>query len=256
MAWDPDDFRCSSADNFWRSRSYGEKLHLRSSRTSHCRCIKSRLDDHDISRASGSADVLGYEVSPANAYCNGSGQADSTNSFSRPVRSSSRRKCQQSGDGARRWSRVLLWYSKIVVLSRFLIRKLHICAGVLLGFRGAMFNRAQGTESICGIVMSSSAVFGVFDGFMSASVRMHRKRASRSRFVKDVASWLRRLVVSRDGQGSRAVSRSIRCQRLVPCAPSRRMLFFEDVQVRMKMRVSVARRDSVARTSQRCRRDF
>ena len=32
------------------------------------------LDVHDISRASGSADVLGYEVSPADAYCSGAGK--------------------------------------------------------------------------------------------------------------------------------------------------------------------------------------
>ena len=32
---------------------------------------KAGLDIHDISRAKGSADVLGYEVSPANAHCSG-----------------------------------------------------------------------------------------------------------------------------------------------------------------------------------------
>ena len=34
-----------------------------------------------------------------------------------------------------------------------------------------------------------SAWIGVFTGLTSASVRMHRKRASRSRFVKDAASF-------------------------------------------------------------------
>ena len=50
-----------------------------------------------------------------------------------------------------------------------------------------------------------STVIGVFDGLLSASVRMHRKRASCLRFVKDVVSLLRRCGVSRNGQGSRAV---------------------------------------------------
>ena len=35
---------------------------------------KVSLDVHDISRASGSAGVLGYEVSPADAYCSGAGK--------------------------------------------------------------------------------------------------------------------------------------------------------------------------------------
>ena len=35
---------------------------------------KAGLDVHDISLASGSADVLGYEVSLANAYCSGTGK--------------------------------------------------------------------------------------------------------------------------------------------------------------------------------------
>ena len=39
-----------------------------------------------------------------------------------------------------------------------------------------------------------SAVIGVFGDLTSASVQMHRKWASRSGFVKDVASWLRRCV--------------------------------------------------------------
>ena len=49
-----------------------------------------------------------------------------------------------------------------------------------------------------------TAVSGVFDGLMSASVRMHRKRASRSRSVKDVVTLLWRWRVSRNGQGSGA----------------------------------------------------
>ena len=41
------------------------------------------------------------------------------------------------------------------------------------------------------------AVIFVFAGSTSASVRMHPTTASRSQFVKDVDSWLRRLVGSR-----------------------------------------------------------
>ena len=50
-----------------------------------------------------------------------------------------------------------------------------------------------------------SALTGVFAGLMSAYARIHRKRASRSRFVRDVASWLLRQVVCQSGQGSREV---------------------------------------------------
>ena len=39
----------------------------------------------------------------------------------------------------------------------------------------------------------------------SASVRMHRRRASHSRFVKDCASWRRKLVESPSRHGSREV---------------------------------------------------
>ena len=35
---------------------------------------KAGLDDHDMSLASGNADVLGYDVSLANAYCTGTGR--------------------------------------------------------------------------------------------------------------------------------------------------------------------------------------
>ena len=47
---------------------------------------------------------------------------------------------------------------------------------------------------------------------MSASVRMHQKWASRSRFVKDVASWRRKLVVSWSGQRFKRRSRSVRAR--------------------------------------------
>ena len=54
---------------------------------------KASLDVHDISLASGSADVLGYEVSPANAYSSGPGKRISRiRSVARTV-SSRRRIC-------------------------------------------------------------------------------------------------------------------------------------------------------------------
>ena len=51
------------------------------------------------------------------------------------------------------------------------------------------------------------------------------ERASRSRFVKNVASWLRRLVVSQSGQGSREVPGPSVPGR-VRSAPSCQMLFW------------------------------
>ena len=63
-------FCWSYADNFWvlARGSDCTDVHL-------ARLIagvqKAGLDVHDISLASGSGDVLGYEVSPANAYCCG-----------------------------------------------------------------------------------------------------------------------------------------------------------------------------------------
>ena len=63
----------------------------------------------------------------------------------------------------------------------------------------------------------SSAVTGVFVGLTSASVRMHRNWASRSRFVKDVASWLsevgrvlERTRFKRSSRSIRARSRALR----------------------------------------------
>ena len=98
-----------------------------------------------------------------------------------------------------------------------------------------------------------SAVIGVFSGLMSASVRMHRKRASRSRFVEDVASWLRRWAVSQSGHGSRegpgpSVPGRVRC------APSRQMLFWS-FQVRTRMTCCLPE-GRVARTSGKCLYNF
>ena len=76
MAWNP----LASVGRmliFWVAGSW-RKLHWRPSDTSHVRCTESDLDVHDVSLASGSADVLGYEVSPASAYCSGTGTTDIT----------------------------------------------------------------------------------------------------------------------------------------------------------------------------------
>ena len=57
------------------------------------------------------------------------------------------------------------------------------------------------------------AAIGVFDGLTSAFVRMHWKRASRSWFVKDVASWLRRWAVSRTRFKSSSIAREVSLER-------------------------------------------
>ena len=85
---------------------------------------------------------------------------------------------------------------------------------------------AFGEEWWGGTFYVSSAVIGVCAGLMSASVRMRRKIASRSRFVKDVVSWLRRLGVSQSGQGSRETPGPSVPGR-VRSAPSVWMLFWE-----------------------------
>ena len=92
-----------------------------------------------------------------------------------------------------------------------------------------MVNRAQGTGSIRVGFYVSSAVTGVCAGLMSPSARMRQKKGSRSRFVKDVVSWPRKLVVSRSGQGSREAPDRVRS------GPSRQMSIWT-VQVRTRMR--------------------
>ena len=68
---------------------------------------KARLDVHGISLASGSADVFGYEVSPAHTYYSGTGKRTSRiRSVARTV--SSPPSHWRIGDGARQWSRVFL----------------------------------------------------------------------------------------------------------------------------------------------------
>ena len=95
-----------------------------------------------------------------------------------------------------------------------------------------------------------SAVIGVFAGLMSATVRMYRKRASRSRFVKGVVSLPRKLVESRSGPGSKRSSKSIRTRSraLRSIAPDVVLDSSDEGEV------SLARR--VARTSRKCRCNF
>ncbi len=128
-----------------------------------------------MSRANGSADVLGYKVSPANAYCSGTSKRISrTRSVARTVSS---RRCISGGrwgDGARQWSRVFLWHSAIVVLSRSLMPASNL--------RGRSPSRRAGgqlcvwNEEHLGEFSVFTALIGVVDGLMSASVRMHPKR--------------------------------------------------------------------------------
>ena len=91
-------FQWSYADNFWvlaRGANCTD-VHL-------ARLVaglrKAGLDVHDMSLASGCADVFGYEVSSANAYCSAN---DITYSLSRSTVSFSSSQ-QWSGNGARQW---------------------------------------------------------------------------------------------------------------------------------------------------------
>ena len=111
-------------------------------------------------------------------------------------------------------------------------------------------NCAYGAKSFWRNPLSFSAVIGVFAGLASASVRLRRKRSSRSRFVKDVVSWLRKWVLSRNGQGSRAAPGPSVPGR-VRSAPSRwKSVWSVQVRTRMRCRLPDGR---AARTSLRCR---
>ena len=127
------------------------------------------LDVHDISLAIGSADVIG--------------------------RGRSLRAVALAGG---RWSLSLVmsssWHSATVVLSRSLMPPSNLCEPSW--FQESHGQLCGGNRELSGKFFVFSAVIGVFGGLMSASARMHRKRASRSRFVKDVVSLLRRWGVS------------------------------------------------------------
>ena len=146
---------------------------------------KAGLDVHDISLASGSAGVIGYDVSPVNAHCSGTGMRISR------IRSVARRR-------------------------RFCGRAMELGSGqeffLALSNRGALsildasYKFARASDVVSGepwsTVRLEQRTFGqilcplrsdwVFAGLVSASVRMHRQTASGSRFVKDVVSQLRR----------------------------------------------------------------
>ena len=169
---------------------------------------KASLDVHDISLASGSAHVLGYEVFPAIAYCSGTGKRISRiRSVARTVSSRLR-----IGGRAMEPSTVtsLFWRSAVVELSQFLMQVSSFAWASYLVSGAPWSNCAYGAKSIWRQSCVFSAVIGVFVGVTSASVRMHRKRASHLRFVKDAASWPRRLVESSERTRFKRTPRSIR----------------------------------------------
>ena len=144
---------------------------------------KTGLDVHDISRADGSADVLGYEVSPANAYCSGTGKRTARiRSVARTV--SSRRAMEPS------MVTCPSWHSAILVLSQSLMTASYLRGRLTWFQENHGQSCAKNTDS--GRFYVVSAVIGACAGLMSVSVRMRQKKGSRLRFVKDVASLLRR----------------------------------------------------------------
>ena len=162
---------------------------------------KAGLDIHDVSLASGSAYVLGFEVSPSSAHCSGTGKTEITNSLSRPdgLFTPSH---ERAGNGARQWSRISLGAQQSWALSQSLMQA-SSSRGRLTWYQG---NHGQPCARNGEHLVESSVfsvVIGVFTGSTSASLRMHRKRASHSRFLKDAASRRRKLVESQNGQGSR-----------------------------------------------------
>ena len=105
---------------------------------------------------------------------------------------------------AGRWSSSMVmslpWRSPIVELSQFLTQAAS-SRGRRILVSGKPLPTVRMERRACGGI--SCLLTGVFAGATSASVRMHRKRASHSRFVNDAASWRRKLVESQSGQGSR-----------------------------------------------------
>ena len=81
---------------------------------------KAGLDAHDISLSNGSADVLSYEVSPANAYCSGTGKRISHIRLVARTVSSRRRNSGRAMELVKVTS--LSWRSAIVVLSHSLMQ--------------------------------------------------------------------------------------------------------------------------------------
>ena len=97
------------------------------------------------------------------------------------------------------------WRSAIVVLFQ------SVMPASNMGGRLSWFQESHGQQCVWNTdhleeFFVFSEVIEVFAGLVSATVWIHRNRASRSRFVKDVLSWLWRWAVSRNGEGSRAVA--------------------------------------------------
>ena len=198
---------------------------------------KAGLDVDDVSLASGSADALGFEVSPEKFILQWNMQTECTFSLSRSL--------PVVAFVVGQWSSSMVtspsWRSAIVVLSQSLTRGRLFCLQQSLG-QLCVWGKELLVESYV-----FSAVIGVFAGLTSASVRMHRKRALGA-FLKDV---VRRLVESHCGQGSREDP----CQ--VVCAPFHRAGGQLGVfKFRRGCDVACPKRERVARTSRKCRCNF
>ena len=141
---------------------------------------KASLDVHDISPANGSADVFGYEVSPANSYCSGTGKRMARTRLVERMVSWRRRIIGRTMELVNVHN--LFWRSAIVELS----------VSLSLSILDASFKFDRVSYLVSSVprpaVLVESYVFsvviGVFAGLTSALVRMHRERASHSRGVK------------------------------------------------------------------------
>ena len=192
------------------------------------------LDVHDTSHASGSADVLGDEVSPVNLYCSGTGKRLSRlRSVARTV--STRRRISGRAMELVNGHEYFLALGNRGTLSIFDASFKFAWASAIWqhGSHGQphAWNRAS-------VRMLSPPHLAVCAGLMSASVRMRQKKVSRSLFVRYVLNWPRKSVVSRSGQGTRDVP-SPSVPGRMPSVPSRKMSTWT-IQVRTK-RGSLAR---------------
>ena len=111
-------FRCSFANNFGALAGGAKCTNVHLALVT-AGVQKARLDVHDKPSASGSADVIGYEMSPANSYCSGTGKGLA------PFRSVSRVISSRRRITAARWNSSVVanlsWRSAIVVLPRSLM---------------------------------------------------------------------------------------------------------------------------------------
>ena len=149
-------------------------------------------------------------MSPANAYCSGTGKRISRIRFvARTV--SSRRHIRGRAMGLVNGIESSLTVRN-VELSQSLMPA-SSSRGRLIWFQESLGQLCVWSKQHLVESYVFSAMIGAFAGLTSASARVHRKRASRSRFVKEAASWLRRLVESQSGRGSRgAPARCIRAR--------------------------------------------